>query len=76
LTLLKGWTLNDMSLRYRLFRWTMCTLGVLFLGFEVHGKEKVPEKEPLIVAANHRRFFDPVFVSMAVPRRVRWMAKK
>jgi 1-acyl-sn-glycerol-3-phosphate acyltransferase len=76
LTLLKGWTLNDMSLRYRLFRWTMCTLGVLFLGFEVHGKEKVPEKEPLIVAANHRRFFDPVFVSMAVARRLRWMAKK
>ncbi len=65
-----------MSPRYRLFRGTLRTLGVLFLAFEVHGEEKVPEKGPLIVAANHRRFFDPVFVSMAVPRRVRWMAKK
>ena len=65
-----------MSPRYRLFRGTLRTLGVLFLAFEAHGEEKVPEKGPLIVAANHHRFFDPVFVSMAVPRRVRWMAKK
>jgi 1-acyl-sn-glycerol-3-phosphate acyltransferase len=75
LALPKGWALNDMSPRYRLFRWTVRRLAVLFLGYEVHGEEKVPEKGPLIVAANHRRFFDPVFVSMAVPRRVRWMAK-
>src|SRR3712207_8581596 len=65
-----------MSPRSRLFRWTMRALGVLFLGFEVHGEERVPQKGPVIVAANHRRFFDPVFVSMAVPRRVRWMAKR
>src|SRR5215217_5541468 len=65
-----------MSPRYRLFRWLMRLLGVIFLGFEVHGTHRVPDEGPLIVAANHRRFFDPVFVSMAVPRRVRWMAKK
>src|ERR671916_732382 len=65
-----------MSPRYHLFRWTLRTLGVLTLALEVHGEERVPEKGPLIVAATHRRFFDPVFVSMAVPRRVRWMAKK
>jgi 1-acyl-sn-glycerol-3-phosphate acyltransferase len=73
---LRGLARNDMSSRYRLFRWVMRALGFLFLAFEVHGEEKVPEKGPLIVAANHRRFFDPVFVSMAVPRRLRWMAKK
>jgi 1-acyl-sn-glycerol-3-phosphate acyltransferase len=76
LALLRGLALNDMSPRYRLFRWVLCTLGMVFLGFEVHGAHRVPEKGPLIVAANHRRFFDPVFVSMSVPRRVRWMAKK
>jgi 1-acyl-sn-glycerol-3-phosphate acyltransferase len=54
----------------------MLALGRLFLGFEIHGAERVPEKGPLIVAANHHRFFDPVFVSMAVPRRLQWMAKK
>lgn len=72
----KGWALNDMSPRYRLFRGSLIALGVMFLGFEVHGAEKVPAQGPLIVASNHRQFFDPVFVSMAVPRRLRWMAKK
>ena len=73
----KGWAaLHDMSPRYRLFRWTLRTLAVIFLGFEAHGEERVPEKGSLIVAANHHRFFDPVFVSIAVPRRLRWMAKK
>jgi 1-acyl-sn-glycerol-3-phosphate acyltransferase len=76
LALPKGWALNDMSPRYRLFRSVLRNLGALFLGFEVHGQERVPEKGPLIVAANHRRFFDPVFVSMAIPRRLRWMAKQ
>jgi 1-acyl-sn-glycerol-3-phosphate acyltransferase len=72
----RGGARNDMSPRYRLFRVLMRALGAIFLGFEVHGAEKVPDKGPLVVAANHRRFFDPVFVSMAVPRRLRWMAKQ
>jgi 1-acyl-sn-glycerol-3-phosphate acyltransferase len=76
LALPKGWAVNDMSPRYRLFRWIVRALGILFLGFEVHGVERVPVKGPVIVVANHRRFFDPVFVSMAIPRRLRWMAKK
>lgn len=76
LRLPKGWTLNDMSPRYRLFRGSLIALGLIFLGFEVHGAQKVPVDGPVIVASNHRRFFDPVFVSMAAPRRLRWMAKK
>ena len=72
----RGWARNDMSPRYRLFRVLMRALGAIFLGFEVHGVHRVPDKGPLVVAANHRRFFDPVFVSMAVPRRLRWMAKQ
>ncbi len=67
---------GDMSVRYRLFRWAVVALGRLLFGFTVHGAEKVPKEGPLIVAANHLRYADPVFVCMAVPRRVRWMAKK
>ena len=67
---------RDMSIRYRLFRWAVLALGWLLLGFTVHGAEKVPKEGPLIVAANHRRYADPVFVSMAVPRRLQWMGKK
>ena len=65
-----------MSRRYRLFRHFMLALGWLLFGFTVHGTEKVPKEGPLIVAANHRRYADPVFVPMAVPRRIQWMAKK
>jgi 1-acyl-sn-glycerol-3-phosphate acyltransferase len=72
----KGWARSDMSPRYRIFRWFARAFGALFLGFEVHGEQRAPQSGPLIVVANHHRFFDPVFVSMAVPRRVRWMAKK
>ena len=69
-------TPGEMSARYTLFRRVMIFLGRLFLGFEAHGENNVPHEGPLIVAANHRRFFDPVFVCMAVPRRLQWMAKK
>ncbi len=67
---------RGMSRRYRLFRHFMLVLGWLLFGFTVHGTEKVPKEGPLIVAANHRRYADPVFVPMAVPRRIQWMAKK
>lgn len=67
---------TGMTRRYTLFRRFMLFMGGVFLGFRVHGAENVPPKGPLVVAANHHRFFDPVFVCMAVPRRVQWMAKK
>ena len=67
---------RSMSPRYRLFRRFMLALGRLIFGFTVHGAEKVPEAGPLIGAATHRRYADPVFVSMAVPRRIQWMGKK
>jgi 1-acyl-sn-glycerol-3-phosphate acyltransferase len=67
---------RSMSFRYRLFRWTMLAIGRMLFGFTVVGIEKAPREGPLIVAANHHRYADPVLVSMAVPRRIQWMAKK
>jgi 1-acyl-sn-glycerol-3-phosphate acyltransferase len=67
---------RDMSTRYRLFRWFVTALGRLLFGFTVHGAEKVPARSSLIVAANHRRYADPVLICMAVPRRIQWMGKK
>ena len=65
-----------MSPRYRLFRALLRALTRLFVGFEVKGAENVPEDGPVILAANHRRYADPVLVCMAVPRRIQWMGKK
>lgn len=67
---------RGMSLRYRLFRRFMILLGRLLFGFTVHGAENVPKEGPLVIAANHYQYADPVFVCMAVPRRMWWMAKK
>lgn len=67
---------GEMTRRYRLFRRLALILGRILWGFDVVGAQRTPERGPLVIAANHQRFFDPVFVCMAVPRRVQWMAKK
>lgn len=64
------------SRRYRVFRAVVVALAGVLVGFKVHGAERVPEKGALIVASNHRRYLDPVYVCMAVPRRIQWMGKK
>lgn len=64
------------SRRYLLFKRIVVALGELFLGFKVYGAERVPESGPLIITSNHGQYLDPVYVSMAVPRRVQWMGKK
>jgi 1-acyl-sn-glycerol-3-phosphate acyltransferase len=69
-------TPEEMSSRYKLFRWVMLLIGRIFWGFTVHGAEKIPRKGALVVAANHTQYLDPVYVCMAVPRRVQWMGKK
>jgi 1-acyl-sn-glycerol-3-phosphate acyltransferase len=69
-------TPEEMSSRYKLFRWMMLVLGRILWGFTVHGAEKVPRKGALVVAANHSQYLDPVYVCMAIPRRVQWMGKK
>lgn len=69
-------TAEKMSPRYRLFRWLMRLLGRILWGFTVYGEEKMPRKGAIVVAANHTQYLDPVFVCMAIPRRVQWMGKK
>ncbi len=66
----------SMSGRYTFFRWVMRLLGWVLAGFTVVGEEKMPRTGPLVVAANHSQYLDPVYVCMAIPRRVQWMAKK
>ena len=42
---------------------------------EVRGREKVPLDGPLIVAANHVSYVDPVVLGVACPRPIAYMAK-
>lgn len=65
-----------MSFRYKLFRGLLSSISRVLFGLTVHGAEKVPREGPVILAANHRRYADPVLVCMTVPRRIQWMGKK
>lgn len=67
---------QGMTPRYRIFRRIVVFLGKILLGLCLHGEKLAPERGPLILAANHTRYLDPIFVCIAVPRRVQWMAKK
>jgi len=41
----------------------------------VEGREHLPEKGPVILAANHRSFLDSVFLPLVIRRRVTFVAK-
>jgi 1-acyl-sn-glycerol-3-phosphate acyltransferase len=43
---------------------------------EVRGTKEIPESGPLIIAANHKSWLDPVAIGVAVSRRVHFMAKE
>ena len=59
---------------------TMSGLTALFLtlfaDLRVTGKENVPTTGPLLVAANHLNLVDPPLLAVALPRRLRFMAKQ
>jgi 1-acyl-sn-glycerol-3-phosphate acyltransferase len=43
---------------------------------KVEGAQYVPEQGPVILAANHLSIIDPLFLGVACPRPVRFIAKK
>jgi 1-acyl-sn-glycerol-3-phosphate acyltransferase len=53
-------------------------VGVIFRVFwrpRVEGLENVPQQGAVIIASNHLSFIDSVVIPLAVPRRVRFLAK-
>lgn len=60
------------------FAWTLCRTILLFLrGMEVHGLENIPASGGLVVASNHKSYWDPIIVGCAFPkkRHIFFMAK-
>lgn len=43
---------------------------------EVIGRENIPETNKLIIIANHKSNFDPIFISAFFNRQIYWMAKE
>ncbi len=47
----------------------------LFLGLKLEGVHNLPDKGPVIIAANHVSNWDPIFIAIALKRPVHYMAK-
>ena len=44
-------------------------------GFRAVGRHHLPRTGPVLLAANHQSFFDPVLVGAAAPRRLAYLAR-
>lgn len=51
------------------------TLG-FFFRIKVYGVENMPTEGKLVLCSNHASNWDPIFISIAIPRQIHWMAKK
>lgn len=43
----------------------------LWFRLRVHGRENIPDSPPYFIVAAHRNYFDPFFVSYAIPHMIR-----
>lgn len=48
----------------------------LFYPLEIKGLENLPREGGIILAPNHSSYFDPIHFGLAIPRNIRWIAKK
>ena len=60
----------------RLAWWAKTLLDDAGVELEVRGQENVPAGEPLVLMSNHRSYYDIPSVFVAVPGRIRMVAKK
>lgn len=57
------------AFRFMLFIWMR-----IFHGLQFSGTSNIPDKGPAIIAANHPSYFDPIVLSLAMRRHVRFFA--
>ncbi len=63
------------NISYALLRPLAWLLTHLVCRYHVSGREHVPLSGPLLVAANHLSWYDPIILALVLPRRVWFFAK-
>jgi len=63
------------NISYALLRPLAWLLTHLVCRYHVSGREYVPLSGPLLVAANHLSWYDPIILALVLPRRVWFFAK-
>jgi 1-acyl-sn-glycerol-3-phosphate acyltransferase len=61
---------------YRMHRIILGGVFRLYFRIEAEGQEEIPHEGPLILAANHASFIDPIAVGVACPRQITALAKQ
>jgi 1-acyl-sn-glycerol-3-phosphate acyltransferase len=61
---------------YRASYWLCLGIATMVFRLRVEGREHVPPRGAVIIAANHVSFLDPIVLALAVRRPVCFMAKK
>ena len=61
---------------YRLLCILLNLFFTVFFHQKVSGIENIPQSGGVIIAANHKSFWDPPVIGAALPRIVYWMAKQ
>jgi 1-acyl-sn-glycerol-3-phosphate acyltransferase len=61
---------------YETIRFLILPLVKLIWRFRITGKDLIPKDGPVVIAPNHKSFYDSFFVALATPREVRFMAKQ
>ncbi|MBO5802577.1 MAG: MFS transporter [Lentisphaeria bacterium] len=70
-TFITMWGMPDFALRFLLI-----TLGKIFYKIDAEGTEKIPERGPALLLANHASFIDPILISSCTSRRVRFLMQE
>jgi len=60
---------------YALARVLVTPFMRLWFGLRFDGAQRIPHEGPVIIAPNHKSFWDSFFIAMATRRHVRFMAK-
>ena len=61
---------------YWFLYFVVCPVGYIFYKVKVTGRENLDSKKRYLFAANHNSYIDPPMVSLAVNRKVSYMAKE
>jgi 1-acyl-sn-glycerol-3-phosphate acyltransferase len=61
---------------YKFARFICCILSFLFWPIKIKGKKYLNKKGPLIFAANHVSYLDPIVLGVANKRQIHFIAKK
>ena len=61
---------------YLILKWLLTPILKGYNRLTVHYKETIPESGPYILVVNHLSYLDPIYMGIAFPRKLHFMAKQ